>query len=343
MLIASGFFLVSKKNQSKQHLYQLNGNTMGTYWVVKFTLDHNYPNEQLQLLHAAIEAELSQINKWYSTYITDSLISTFNKFDKKTAFKVNKDFIEQLILARNIWQQSDGFYDVTVGPLVNLWGFGPLKITKEPRADQISEVLNFVGMDKLAIDESMLTIKKSHPKLQLDLSSIAKGRAVDRLSLLLLNKYNLENTLVEIGGEVFARGYKAKNIYWSVGVEKPTVEKSNKDVLTVVPLVDLAIATSGDYRNFRQFNQLKVSHTINPKTGRPVKRDIISATVLMDNCTEADAYATAIMAMGKEAAIAMIEKYDLSVYLIYQTGESTSVYASEAWLNYLENAKREAL
>jgi thiamine biosynthesis lipoprotein len=205
---------------------------------------------------------------------------------------------------------------VTVDTLVRLWGFGPNKVIKAPTTNEIKEVLKYVGMAKLTWDDKKVFVTKSHPNLKLDFSSIAKGRGVDRVLNLLQSKYTFSNVLVEIGGEVSARGKNKHDQYWSVGVEMPA-EELGSGVAKVIELNNQSIATSGSYRNLKKYNNKKYSHTIDPKTGQPIESDLISVSVIAADCTTADAWATALMAMGSKTALNKANELKLKVIMLF--------------------------
>ena len=223
----------------------------------------------------------------------------------------------------NLAEQTDGAYDPTIGPLVNLWGFGPDGSKKVPTKTEIADAKNHVGFSKVKIQKSNgeFSVEKETDKVYVDLSSSAKGFGVDKVSELLTQK-GIKNHLVEIGGELRAKGKKFKK-NWIVGVEKPA--ESAKAVQIAFALKNMSIATSGDYRNFFKEKGRKYSHTIDQKTGRPVQHKLFSVTVLDQDCIKADALATALMALGPDKAKNFAYENAIPAYLIYEdsTGELT--------------------
>ena len=230
-----------------------------------------------------------------STYIETSELSLFNKFRGKEWFPISKDFAYVINEAIKISKLTNGAYDITVGPLVNLWGFGPEKNTMKVPADtQIKRRKKEVGFKYLQLRKNPPAIRKSNPDLYCDLSSIAKGFGVDKVSELLLVK-NIINFMVEIGGEVRTSGYKAKHQKWRIGISSP--DGSSK-IKKVVLLENLSMATSGDYNNNYIIDGKEYSHTIDPRTGRPITHSLVSVSVLDSSCMVADGFATAIDVLG---------------------------------------------
>lgn len=292
---------------------QLNGKTMGTVWQVKIA--EPIPSEALSELNQNIEDRLQGVNLEMSTYIPNSLISQFNQRENTEPFDISPSFHRVMKKALQISAESEGLYDVTVLPLVNLWGFGPEKVSNQPSAEAIEEALRTVGYEQLTLTET--TLQKNNPKTQIDLSSIAKGYGVDEVADV-LEKQGIKNYLVEIGGELRASGNKYGSA-WTVGIETP-VPDSHRQVQQIIRLDNGGLATSGNYRNFIDFGGIRAVHTIHPKTGQPEYSQLLSATVVADNCMTADAYATALMVSGKQAE-ALVLKQNLSALLIYAEGE----------------------
>jgi FAD:protein FMN transferase len=303
--------------------YVFKGDTMGTYWVAKVVTTKPISAQAvLSEIQISLERELLAVNQAYSTYISNSLLEQFNAFESTNGFSVDADFISMLEIAKLVHTESDGLYDVTIDPLVRLWGFGPNKVVEAPAPAKIKEILDYVGLDKLIWSKENFKISKRHPKLRVDLSSIAKGRGVDRVFQLLKTKYSFENILVEIGGEVRAAGINKLYQPWSVGVELPS-EELGAGVAKVISLNNESVATSGSYRNFKKYNNKKYSHTLNPKSGQPIDSDLISASVIASDCTTADAWATAMMALGAEKALMAANRNKLKVILLVLNKDQT--------------------
>lgn len=258
-----------------------------------------------------------------STYIEDSDISKLNNLDANEPFSLDPWFYEVLSFSIDVAKMTKGSYDPTVGPLVNLWGFGPTERKTLPSDEDVYRVKGVVGFDKLSFEKEKSggwLVKKLEPKLYVDLSSSAKGYAVDKLSELLL-KEGLENFLVEVGGEIKAGGKKFGKD-WVVAIEKPDPEQ--RAVYRAFPLKDMSIATSGSYRNFFKAGSKTYSHTIDAATGKPVEHRMVSVTVLNKSCMKADAFATALMVLGPKRAKALAEEQNLAVYFIYKDDSEVS-------------------
>ncbi|MCL6258522.1 FAD:protein FMN transferase [Aquiflexum sp. TKW24L] len=297
----------------------LAGNTMGT------TYNINYLDTEERDFTSSIDSLLLVFNQSLSTYIPDSELSQFNKGD--TLFFGLPYFLPILQSSKVIYEITEGAFDPTVGPLVNLWGFGPEGPQLKDSVN-INTILELVGFDKIVFDSA--SVRKIKPGMYLDFSAIAKGYGVDVVADFLMDK-GIENLLVEIGGELVARGVNEKGELWKVGINRPE-ELGRADALySIVALKDQGMATSGNYRNYYESGGIKISHTINPATGRPVNHNLLSATVLANDCMTADAYATALMVMGTDKAIELQKNQGLfEIFLIYSdsTGQLKS-YASE--------------
>ena len=257
-------------------------------------------------LKEKIDNRLQTINQSMSTYLPDSEISRFNAIqDTREKLAVSDDFLQVMLAARDIYEKTGGAWDGTIKPLVNLWGFGNTRQTHQvPDEAEIKKQMCWIGFQHIDIfPEGYLQKKKS--TITLDLASIAKGYAVDQVSGLLQTS-GMENFLVEIGGEVFASGYRKDGKSWRVGINQPSTSASSADVYQVVPLHNRAMATSGDYRNYFEAGGRRFSHIIDPRTGYPVNNNVVSVSIVADNCMFADGLATAIMVMGLEHGMALI-------------------------------------
>jgi len=284
------------------------GYTQGTTYHITY---QNVLNRDLQ---PEIDSLLREFDMSLSTYIDSSLISEFNKTDKQ--IEVDEYLVNVFNTGREVWEASGGAFDMSIAPLVNAWGFG---FTEKADVDSgmIDSILAFTGMEKLMLSNGILA--KADSRVMLDPNAIAQGYSVDVVSAF-LEANGIHNYLVEIGGELKAKGSKAEGETWKIGVDKPLEGNMNpgQDLQIIVGLKDKALATSGNYRKFYEKDGQKYAHTINPQTGYPVMKNLLSATILTDECMVADAYATACMVVGLERAIAMIEKNSqLDAYFIY--------------------------
>lgn len=280
---------------------RLCGQTMGTVYAI--TIDRVQLDEaQVKQLQGEIDAALAQLNRQMSTYDPESELSRFNAQRDTEPFPVSKETAFVVSKSLEIFRESDGYFDVTVGPLVNLWGFGPDgRRRSPPESEEIERRRSAVGSNHLAVQHDPPALVKSIPDLQVDLSAIAKGYGVDLVSSLLKSK-GYGDHLVEIGGEVVGSGR-----VWRIGVERPAESLNRREIEEIVLLENRAMATSGGYRNFFDADGKRYSHTIDPKTGRPVEHSLASVTVVAKTCAEADAIATAVMAMGPTKGLAWLE------------------------------------
>ncbi len=283
------------------------GFVFGTMYSITYQSEDN--------LKAQIEEELEMVDSEFSMFNDASTVTVFNQGSQ---VKPSERFMKLFRLSSRVNEDTGGAFDVTVAPLVNVWGFG-FKNEKMPGEKQVDSLLCFIGMDRLFFDENTSTLKKKDPRVMLDFSAVAKGFGCDCVASL-LRKHGIENFMVEIGGEVVTQGVSPSRVPWRIGVTKPTEDslRTEETLQTVLNVTDCAMATSGNYRNFYYSNGKKYAHTIDPKTGYPVQHNILSATVLADECATADAYATSFMVMGLERAKALLERHsELMAYLVY--------------------------
>jgi thiamine biosynthesis lipoprotein len=303
----------------------LAGKTMGTTYNIV------YLDEANRDFQTSIDSLLVVFNQSLSTYVPDSELSKFNLGDTLD-FKLPY-FLPVLKASKTVFDKTGGAFDPTVGPLVNVWGFGPGGPELKDSTD-INLLLKLVGFDKIEFDENQL--RKKVPGIYLDFSAIAKGYGVDVVGEFLKAK-GIENFLIEIGGELVARGVNEKGELWKVGVNRPVESANATDLIGIIALQDRGMATSGNYRNYYVKDSVKISHTINPATGYPVNHNLLSATVLAKDCMTADAYATAIMVMGTEKGIALDSALkEIEVFLIYSDATGGfKTYASESLKPFL--------
>lgn len=336
-MLLTGFFIVTCllfgcAEEAKDHL-SISGHTMGTTYSIK--ISEQVSEKDTLALQAEINSLLITVNKVFSTYLPDSEISIFNKSRSIEWEKQSPDFIGLLSEAMDINYKTDGAYDVTVGPLVNLWGFGP-SFTDDniPLQNEIDRALQKIGSGKLSIDFDQNLLKKSQSNLYIDFSSIAKGYGVDEVSDLLSSK-GYKNYLVEIGGELRVKGLNSSNLHWKIAIEKPDVSK--RVIQKVLNLTDVALATSGDYRNYFDYEGQRYSHTINPITGWPVKHNLVSVTVLAATSMKADAWATALMVLGAEKGYDSAIKNELSVLFIVMNNNKLEEIVTPDFKAYIKD------
>jgi thiamine biosynthesis lipoprotein len=287
----------------QEHL--IHGRTMGTTYHVTVVTGYF---QGISGLKEKIDARLEDINRSMSTYRTSSEISRFNRFKKAgRKFKISDDFFRVMTTGRTIYRLSDGAWDATVKPLVDLWGFGPgSRSSKVPPQNEIAALLPDIGFSNIEIPASGYLLKK-RAAVTVDLSSIAKGYGVDQVGDI-LRKNGFENYLVEIGGEIIAAGNRKDDRPWRIGINRPQADAAFDEVYKVVDLRNQAFATSGDYRNFFEVNGVRYSHVIDPRTGYPVSNGVVSVSIITDTCTLADGLATAVMVMGADKGLDLINR-----------------------------------
>ncbi len=329
---------------------------MGTSYAI--TLVDRLRPAELQEIKAAVEERLTEVNAKMSTWESDSEISQFNSFQSLEKFSVSPEFAEVVQRALEMSASTDGAFDPTVKPLVDHWGFGVRQIsnieyrisndslvgrasrirervagTGSPNTEKpvlqdlgatvpslhvLTEIMQSVGWKKVRVEEGALI--KTHPKLQLDLSAIAKGYGVDAVAEV-IRSFDLKNFLVEIGGEIMVSGLNPDRRPWRVGIESP----NGTELFQALELLDGAMATSGDYRNFRiREDGTRYSHIIDPHTGRPAETDVASVSVLADSCMNADALATALFVMGSEKSFQWLENFpEFEAFFILHSSNGT--------------------
>lgn len=280
----------------------LEGRTMGTTYHV--TVLARGPVSGLQ---AKIDQRLDEVNASLSTYIEDSEINRFGRLRRGgEEFPASRDFLRVMTTAQRVFRLSGGAWDGTVRPLVDLWGFGPSRsVGQPPDPAKIEALLGEVGFDQIEIRPGALV--KRRASVTLDLSSIAKGYGVDQVAAVLRGE-GFSDFLVEIGGEVVGAGRREDGRPWRVGINRPRPDAPPGEVYRVVEPGDRALATSGDYRIFFESGGVRYSHVLDPRTGRPVANGVVSVSVLAPDCTLADGLATAVMVMGKDAGLALLER-----------------------------------
>ncbi|MDT7830968.1 FAD:protein FMN transferase [Flavobacteriaceae bacterium S356] len=290
----------------KKEPFRLGGNVFGTTYSIIYYGNANY--------ESAIDGLFTDVNKSLSTYIPTSDISKINNGEKDV--KVDALFKEVFQKSERIFQETDGYFDPTVGDLVNAWGFGPEKPLNDLDSTKVSELMSFVGFDKVKIKDGLVV--KRYDETYFDFNSIAKGYGIDVIGRFLESK-GVKNYLVEIGGEIRARGTKPEGKLWTVQLDNPNTDGS-RSAYTLLQLTDKSMASSGNYRKFRITEDgQKYVHTINPKTGYATESNLLAATVIADlDCADVDAYATAFMAMGLERSkVFLSSKPNLEAILIY--------------------------
>ncbi|MBP5712108.1 MAG: FAD:protein FMN transferase [Prevotella sp.] len=304
ILLIVGTVLIIRQQHNMP--YQNNkGFIFGTTYNITYQHDKDLNKEILVALNQ-VDASLSPFNEK----------SIITKINNNESVSPDKMFVEVFELAKQISTETHGAFDITVAPMVNVWGFG-FKSGTSPTKEVIDSIKEIVGFDKISLKNNKIV--KQDPRTTLDCSAIAKGYGCDIVARLFRNK-DIKNFMIEIGGEVVTSGISEKRIPWKIGVTKPTDDtlNTNHELQTILNITDMAMATSGNYRNFYYKYGKKYAHTIDPKTGYPVQHNILSATVLASDCATADAYATSFMVLGLDGAKKILEQHpELMAYFIY--------------------------
>lgn len=313
-------------------VFSCTGRTMGTSWQVQVGLegvDEATRGAIVQSLASDVERELRDVNREMSTYIDDSQISRFAVSRATGAwFAVAKPFVELVAEALRIGRASGGAFDITIAPLVELWGFGKSERREKPSDAAVEAARARCGTQHLELRQSPPALRKLRPELAIDLSAIAKGHGVDRVGTL-LDARGLRRWWVEIGGEVRTRGEKGKGAPWRVAIERP--RQVGREAHLVLALVDGALATSGDYRNFFVENGERYSHILDPRSGRPISRDVAQISVWAPSCATADAWATALMVLGADNAMKTALAQNLPVLMLVRRKDGLSELRSPAF------------
>ncbi|HET8752943.1 MAG TPA: FAD:protein FMN transferase [Salinimicrobium sp.] len=307
----------------------VSGEALGTTFHIKF-----YSEKDISV-QKALDSIFEMVNNSMSTYQPDSDISKLNSGDSLVV--VDSLFREVFWLSQKVFKESDGYFDPTVGDLVNMYGFGPEKGIKTIDSSTIDSLMPFVGLQKVKISSEGKVIKES-PEIYLDFNAIAKGYTIDLIGNY-FDSQNVEHYLIELGGELLAKGKNlSKESFWTVGIDDPNQPEGERALMVALELKNRAMATSGNYRKYRKdsISGRIYVHTINPKTGYPEKSNLLSASVLAPNCALADAYATAFMAMGLEKAKKLLpELQNVDAYLIFSEGNEIKTFASPGFQDVL--------
>lgn len=303
LVIASAAVIISRNNT--RYIYN-EGNVFGTYYHITYSYNRD--------LQAEIDKRLAMV---------DASLSPFNKRSIITAVNENRDvrvdsmFSHVFNMAQTVSEATNGAFDITVAPLVNAWGFGFAK-KDSVTSSAILNLLKTVGYRKVSLSDGGRVIKQN-PETKLDCSAIAKGYGCDVVAAL-FNELGIKDYLVEIGGEIAAKGKNSKNALWSIGINRPVDDSTqvNNEIEAVVELSDCGMATSGNYRRFYYRNGKRYAHTIDPRSGYPVQHTLLSSTVIARDCATADAYATAFMVLGVDSAKEVLRNHkELEAYFIY--------------------------
>jgi FAD:protein FMN transferase len=314
---------------------EFSGPTMGTAFSVKIVPgEDGLVGDARIAVDQAIRDLLQRVDQLMSTWREDSELSRFNASRSLDPFEVSPETFEVISAAIDIARETAGALDVTIAPIIDLWGFGPDgRVASAPTDEALDAVMAAVGIHLLELDADRRTVRKRHPEVRVELSSIAPGYAADRIGDLLAAR-GFRDFLVDVSGELVARGRNEARLPWQVAIERP--QSVGRGIARVVPLLDTAIATSGDYRNYREEDGVRLTHILDPRTRRPIQHRLASATVVDRQCIRADALSTALMVMGPEEGLAFAEREGLAVLLLVrQPDGSFAERASRAFVAML--------
>lgn len=329
--------LVFYEPDNQGDIARFSGFTMGTSYEIQVVAIPAATS--LDELSGEITALLTRLDREiFSTYDEKSEVSQFNRHSINSPFSASAELIEVLIEAKAIALETGGVFDITIGPIVNLWGFGPGEIVQRsqiPSATEINTAMENIGIENLLIDSANSEISKSHP-ITIDVSGIAKGYAVDRVAAY-LESNRITNYFVEVGGEIKASGQKPGNLDWVPAIEAPVDGPVRVYEVLSSRGETISLAGSGDYRNYFEVDGVRYSHEIDPRTGNPVSHNLAAAFVLDESATRADALATALMILGLQEGQALIERENLKALLIYRSENAElNHYASQGFAAYLD-------
>lgn len=329
-LVVVGWWYAERQG-SDGSLLQFSGSTMGTTYTVKAVqVPESIDSAALQ---TQVEDILAEVNGQMSTYDANSELSRFNQSETTDWVTVSPELAQVVQQALRISRLSRGAFDVTVGPLVNLWGFGPEMSADElPAKAALEAALARVGYQRLHARLTPPALKKDGADIYVDLSAIAKGYGVDRLAEY-LEAQGIDHYLVEIGGELRGKGLNPAGVPWRVAIEKP--DPGQRAVQRVIEISDQAIATSGDYRNFFEKDGQRYSHAIDPETGQPVRHELASVTVVNPSALEADAWATALLVLGPQQGAQLAEEQNLAAFLLVLNDMDINEKSTSRFTHYL--------
>lgn len=296
----------------------LQGKTMGTSYHVAIVHSKESAFDK-DTLQSNIDSLLESLNQQVSTYIPSSQISQFNLTKNTEWIKVDKEFFSIVQASQNISDISDGAFDISISPLVDLWGFGPEKRNEAPKPSQVQMAMTQIGYKQLQLNSEQQSLRKTRENLRIDLSAIAKGFAVDKISDLLITN-GFSNHLIEIGGELRVSGLNQSDKKWRIAIEQPDL--TTNIAQQGLEITNRAVATSGDYRNYFVDKGERRSHIIDPKTGYPIKHKLASVTVLHESTMLADAFATALLVMGENKGKLFAEENNLDVLMIIRNSNN---------------------
>ncbi|WP_065238979.1 FAD:protein FMN transferase [Gallibacterium genomosp. 3] len=315
-------------------MFSLSGETMASIWNVKIA--ETVSKSKQEMLENKIKRVLYQVNQQMSPFLPNSEISQFNASTSTDPIRISPEMRLVVDKALTICQETQGIYDITISPLVNIWGFGALDVEKHPSSEQVARALKKVNYQALCLSDDGLS--KQQADIHIDLCSIAKGFAVDRIAEILENQ-GLQNYLIEIGGELRLSGSRYGQT-WVVGLERPQWGGGVYEQILTFKDVSKGIATSGNYRNYFKDDGKVAAHEINTKTGYSSTSSILSVTVIADNCMIADGYATALFLLG-ESAFEFAEKHKIAALFMVSSPSSSQLYQLQCSRHFLQTIQLE--
>ena len=320
--------LILSCSEDKKYNIELKGNTMGTYYLVSLVdVPKNLSKKEIEI---EIKNTLLEANKILSNWDKSSEISKLNNNKTIKPIQISNQLFDVVSEANSINTKSNGYLDITLDPLIELWGFGYLKgkiIDRVPSKDKIRDTLTLVNQNLLLEINSNNQLIKKNKNVRLNLSAIGKGYGIDLIGKK-LDYLNINNYIIDIGGDIFAKGHNKNNKDWVVGIENPKINE--KLIKEIVNVSNKGVATSGEYKNYFSEDGTKYSHIINPKNGMPITHSTKSVTVVDKNAMSADGWATALIAMGSEVGLKVAEKEKIAVMFIDQVeGKLLKIKSSE--------------
>jgi FAD:protein FMN transferase len=330
-LLLAGLLTLAGCGERGDSLIQLDGPTMGTYYSVKIARPP--AGMTAESIRSELVATLDKVIAEISTYDADSELSRLNRNPSTDWIPISSNLLRVIAEGQRISRLSEGSFDVTIGPLVNLWGFGPeARPDRLPTEEEIAAARARVGWQKLELRESPPAVRKARGDVYIDLSALGEGYGVDRM-IAVLEARGVTDYMVAVAGAIRAKGLNAVRKPWAIAIEEPLPDR--RSVHRIIPISDHAISTSGDYRNFFEKGGKRYSHEIDPRTGAPIDRNLGSATVIGDSCMVVDGLATALMVMGEARGPALAQSQGLAAYFIVREGEELRGVASPAFQPYL--------
>jgi thiamine biosynthesis lipoprotein len=314
-------------------VWVLDGTTMGTTYTVK-VVPNGFDEVAKEQLGQRVQRVLDGVDFAMSTYKTDSEIQRFNRSGTEI-FEASAELVEVVAEAQRVARLTRGAFDITVGPLVDIWGFGPSGAREAPDEQTLEELVVLTGYEQVSVDVEARVLRKARSDCRIDLSAIAKGFAVDEVAGL-LEAEGIVDFMVEVGGEVRCRGRNGAGAVWKIGIERPDFR--GRAVQLAIPLANLALATSGDYRNFVIRDGRRISHTIDPRTGYPIAHNLASVSVIHASCMTADALATALEVLGPEEGLELANRLQIpALFILRVEQDGFEEVQTDVWTALIEN------